>query len=61
MAKHFVKDLGEADSEEHAWDICIKLSNAMSPGAKKEFNRKKYLFKAHKIKSRWHACLFKED
>lgn len=61
MPQHFVKDLGEADSEEHAWDICVKLRSQMSKRVEAEFKRKKYVFKAHKIKNKWHACLFQND
>lgn len=58
MPQRFVKDLGEANSEEHAWAICVELRQKMSKGAVAEFKRKNYVFKPHKIKSRWHACLF---
>lgn len=61
MAQHFVKDLGEADSEEHAWQICVDLRSKMSKGAEKQFKQKKYVFKAHKIRGKWHACLFQND
>jgi hypothetical protein len=61
MAQHFVRDLGEANNEEHAWQMCVRLREQMSRGALKEFKRKKYVFKAHKIRSKWHACLFQND
>lgn len=60
MAERFVKDLGEANNEEHAWDICVRLRQSMSKGAEKEFKRKNYVFKAHRIKGKWHACLFEK-
>lgn len=56
----FVKSLGEANSESHAWQIILKLRENMSKGQLDEFKRKGYSFKPHKLKSQWHACLFKD-
>ncbi|WXW92643.1 hypothetical protein SEA_ENYGMA_181 [Streptomyces phage Enygma] len=60
MPERFVKDLGEARDEEHAWAICVRLRTNMKGRELTQFKRRNYFFRAHKINGKWHACLFEK-